>query len=284
MTDISKLDCLIKEYKDKIPPEDYSKAMVAAARYGRLAAFNKPLEFEHSSEWFQNALDSAAAHGKWDIVPAILKSHCCLNCDEAFYQAAISTENKDKSLGILWERSDRTVERERLNQPLYEAADNQKLSTVTILLDTFAADPNATGEEYGNALTAAAYDGRLDILQLLLDANADANSPNGWALQTSASEDHYGIVQELLDRGANVNAFTESEKFPEGTTLQAATEAGWRDIVSLLLERRADPNNGVKTRLRFSQQQCTAIQRFCTCLLIRRQISTFMVATTILHH
>ena len=147
MTDISMLDCLIEQYKDKIPPEDYSKALVAAAKSGRLAAFNKLLAFEHNDEWFQKALDSAAANGKWDIVPVILKNRRGLNCDEAFYQAAVSTENKDKSLGILWEYSDGTVSRERLNQSLYEATDNQKLGTVTILLDTFAADPNATGEE-----------------------------------------------------------------------------------------------------------------------------------------
>ncbi|KAJ4416134.1 hypothetical protein N0V85_002402 [Neurospora sp. IMI 360204] len=244
MTDISMLDCLIEKYKDKIPPEDYSKAMVAAARAGRLAAFNKLLEFEHSNEWFQKALDSAAAYGKWEIVPVILKSRRGLNCDEAFYQAAISTENKDKSLGILWEYSDGTVSREKLNQSLYEATDNQKLSTVAILLDTFAADPNATGEEYGNALTAASYDGRLDILRLLLDAGADVNSSDGWALQTAASEGHYDIVKELLDRGTNVNAFTKTEKFVEGTALQAATQAGWKDIVSLLLEHNADPNLG----------------------------------------
>lgn len=147
MTDISMLDCLIEQFKDKIPPEDYSKAMVAAAGAGRLAAFNKLLGFEHTDEWFQKALDSAAAHGKWDIMPLILKSRRGLNCDEAFYQAAVSTENKDKSLGILWEYSDGTVSKEKLSQSLYEATDNQKLSTVTILLDTFAADPNATGEE-----------------------------------------------------------------------------------------------------------------------------------------
>ncbi|CCC07660.1 unnamed protein product [Sordaria macrospora k-hell] len=244
MTDISMLDCLIEQFKDKIPPEDYSKAMVAAARAGRLTAFNKLLGFEHSNEWFQKALDSAAAHGKWDIVPVILKSCRGLNCDEAFYQAAVSTENKDKSLGILWEYSDGTVSKEKLSQSLYEATDNQKLSTVTILLDTFAADPNATGEEYGNALTAAAYDGRLDILRLLLDADADVNSPDGWALQTAALEGHYDIVKELLNRGADVNAFTKSEKFPEGTALQAATEAGWKEIVSLLLEHNADPDLG----------------------------------------
>ncbi len=93
-------------------------------------------------------------------------------------------------------------------------------------------------------MTAAAYDGRLDILRLLLDAGADLKSPDGWALQTAAGEGHQDVVQELLDRGAEVNALTTNENFPCGTALQAATESGREEIVKLLLQRNADPNLG----------------------------------------
>ncbi len=93
-------------------------------------------------------------------------------------------------------------------------------------------------------MTAAAYDGRLDILQLLLDAGADVNSPNGWALQTAAEEGHKNIVEELLKRGAEVNSFTTNDNFAAGTALQGAAESGKQEIVALLLQHSANPNLG----------------------------------------
>ena len=84
----------------------------------------------------------------------------------------------------------------------------------------------------------------MPILLLLLNAKADVNSLDGWALQTAASEGHMDIVQELLRRGADVNAFTTNENFRPGTALQGACEAGRKEIVALLLEKGADPNLG----------------------------------------
>lgn len=79
---------------------------------------------------------------------------------------------------------------------------------------------------------------------MLLDAGADINSPNGWALQTAAAEGHMEIVELLLKRRADVNALTTNDNMSSGTALQAAVEAGNGDIVALLLEHGADPNLG----------------------------------------
>jgi ankyrin repeat protein len=97
---------------------------------------------------------------------------------------------------------------------------------------------------YGNALTAAAYDGTIDIIKMLLDAGADINSPDGWALQHAAGEGHVDVVNLLLERGANVNACSSHSNMPQGTALQAAVESGQSDIVDILLEHGADPNLG----------------------------------------
>jgi ankyrin repeat protein len=97
---------------------------------------------------------------------------------------------------------------------------------------------------YGNALTASAYDGTLDILKLLLDHGADVNSNDGWALQIAAAEGNFEIVRELLIRHANVNARTSNPNFPQRTALYGACELGWDKIVDILLECGADPNLG----------------------------------------
>lgn len=244
MSDLSMLEYLMKEYAQQLPPEEYSKAMVSAARAGRIEIFRRLLDFQHGLEDFQWALNGAAEKAKWEIVTMLLEKRSDLDCDEAFYQAATGVEDKDDVLEALWEYTHGSISSERVDDSLYTATDCEKDSTVRLLLEKFGADPNAAGEDYGNALTAAAYDGRPDILQLLLEFGADVNSPNGWAIQIAAQEGHADIVRELIARGADVNAFTANENFPPATALQGATEHGQREVVELLLQHNANPNLG----------------------------------------
>ena len=97
---------------------------------------------------------------------------------------------------------------------------------------------------YGNALTAAAHDGRLDILEILLVAGADVMASDGYGIQIAAAKGHEHIVMELLKHKADVNALTTNEHFPGGTAIQGAAEAGEDDMVKLLLAENADPNLG----------------------------------------
>ncbi|KAI2464864.1 hypothetical protein F4781DRAFT_435957 [Annulohypoxylon bovei var. microspora] len=244
LSDISMFGYLVEKYADKLPAEEYSKAFVKAAEAGRVEVLNKLLEFQHSQEYFQNALDAAVEDWNWDTVLILLDKHAGLNCDKVFYEAATGTELQDKLLETLWEYTGGSIDRVTLNDSLYDATDREKESTVELLLKKFGADPNATGEEYGNALTAAAYDGTMNIIQLLLDAGANVNAPEGWAIQTAAAEGHVDVVVELLKRGADVNAFTKNENFEAGTAIQGACEGGKADVVSLLLDHHADPNLG----------------------------------------
>lgn len=81
-------------------------------------------------------------------------------------------------------------------------------------------------------------------MQLLLDAKANVNSPDGWALQAAATEGHKEVVEMLLKMNADVNACVENENFPSGTAIQGACESGNIEIVSLLLNKGANPNLG----------------------------------------
>ncbi|KAI1485550.1 hypothetical protein F5X96DRAFT_659519 [Biscogniauxia mediterranea] len=244
LSDVSMFEYLIQKYADKLPAQEYSKALVNAAEAGRIEVFNKLLEFEHDQEYFQDALAAAGEESNWEIVTILLEKRSGLDCDDLFYKVATGTETQDKLLEVIWQYSNGSISAETLNNSLYDATDREKESTVELLLKQFGANPNATGEEYGNALTAAAYDGTMNIIQLLLNAGADVNAPEGWALQSAAAEGHYEVVQELLKRNADVNALTENDHFPAGTALQGACEAGKATIVSLLLEHNANPNLG----------------------------------------
>jgi hypothetical protein len=79
---------------------------------------------------------------------------------------------------------------------------------------------------------------------MLLDAGADIDSDEGYALQTAAEHDHMEVVRLLLERGADINRLVTHENMPEGTALQAAAENGNAEMVDVLLEHGADPNLG----------------------------------------
>ncbi|GKT50954.1 ankyrin-1 [Colletotrichum spaethianum] len=225
-SDLSMFEYLTSTYADKLPAKEFDKAFIKAAVSGR------------------DALEAATEEENWEIVMILLQKHQGLNCDSLFLSAATTAEHQDKVLEAVWEYTNGNISTEKLNESLYEATDLEKESTVKLLIETFNVDPNATGEYYGTALTAAAYDGTLDIVKLLLDRGATVDFPNGWALQAAALQGHYDVVKELLDRGVDVNAFTTNENFPQGTALQVACESGKLEIVTLLLEHGANPNLG----------------------------------------
>ncbi|KAL7910598.1 ankyrin repeat-containing domain protein [Trichoderma velutinum] len=247
LADYSMFEYLIESYADKLPPEDYSAALIAAAAAGRIEVFNKLLNFGHETAIFQSALDCAVEEWNWDIVKSLLDHRQGLDVNGLFTEAATCSEPQDKMLQLAWEYANGSITQETLSDALYNATDREKVTTVRLLLQNFGANPNATGEEYGTALTAAAFDGIMEMVQLLLDAGADINDANGWALQTAAAEGHYEIVQELINRGAEVNACTQNANFAAGTALQGACESSKSDIVSLLLEKGANPNLGLGT-------------------------------------
>lgn len=79
---------------------------------------------------------------------------------------------------------------------------------------------------------------------MLIDKGADINSPAGWALQAATFGGHTAVVQELIDRGANIDHMTTNENYSGGTALQKACQWGKTEIMHLLFDHGADPNLG----------------------------------------
>lgn len=248
LSDISMFNYLVEKYADKLPASEYNKALIAAAEAGQMEVFSKLTEYHHPQDILQRAVEAAADEDNWDIVLALLDKYPALGCEEILYMASISFEEREDVLEAIWKYTncnrDGNITASKIDESLYQATDREKAETVKLLLEKFHANPNAVGEEFGNALTAAAYDGNLPILKSLLRAGADVNAAEGYAIQTAADEGHLEVVDELIRWNADVNAFALDETFLPGTALQAACEDSKLEIVRLLLQHGANPNLG----------------------------------------
>ncbi|KAH0360135.1 Pfs, NACHT and ankyrin domain protein, partial [Aureobasidium melanogenum] len=148
---------------------------------------------------------------------------------------------------------------------LYYASQFALHRSVDYLL-SIGADPNAQGEVpygasvnaqggfFGSALHAAAWNGHIDTLQLLLKYGADVSAMK-WqhgstsaALQVAAYRGHVEIVKALLMHGADVNACNAQISYEGGepsyttrhyTALEAASYKGHIEVVKILLKNNA---------------------------------------------
>ncbi len=100
--------------------------------------------------------------------------------------------------------------------------------------------PHTTDAEGVPAILHASDTGRIDLVQLLLDAGAaiEAIDSIGWTpLMAAIAQGASALVDHLLHRGANPNHVGR-----EDTPLTLAVSDGAAPIVALLLERGADPS------------------------------------------
>ncbi|CAH2085273.1 unnamed protein product [Euphydryas editha] len=124
--------------------------------------------------------------------------------------------------------------------PLMLAAMNGHTAAVRLLLDC-GSDINAQIETNRNtALTLACFQGRHEVVSLLLDrkANVEHRAKTGLTpLMEAASGGYVEVGRVLLDKGADVNAPPVPSS--RDTALTIAADKGHTKFVELLLQRRA---------------------------------------------
>ncbi|KAG7289228.1 hypothetical protein NEMBOFW57_005593 [Staphylotrichum longicolle] len=220
----------------------YGSALAAAASAGNPNIVQALLPLDHDPASHQRALEEAASAGYHGVAVVILRGSGGLPCGKALELAA--SQGHHDIVTELWSYHQyyNVISPGAVNNALYQATDMQREATVDFLLRSCGADPNATGDEYGNALTASAFDGTVSILQMLLAWGARIDTPEGYPLQAAARNGRAEIVTLLLDRGANPNAF--SPHIREGTALQAACTTGNTEVAKILLARGAHPGYG----------------------------------------
>ena len=231
----------------------YNSPLVAAATYGHAEVVqvlqSQELEFTSKIQ----ALEIASKNGRTEVVKLLLDRWPNLPHQKAFHDAA--SYGRDDVLELLEKQG---TNPEMLNTALFDASDQERESTVKLLLK-FGADPNAEGKEYaanvflfhsslanldryGNALQAAAYDGSTGIVESLLAEKAGVNKRGGdygTALQAAALHGHEDVVRMLLDHGAQVNTENIGRY---GSALQAASWSQSDTVVQILIDSGAEVN------------------------------------------
>ena len=126
---------------------------------------------------------------------------------------------------------------------LHDASGRGEAGEVRRLLSSGLLDVNCADRSWphSSALHKAAYYGHRDVVHVLLDRGADANSTDvrrGTPLHGAASKGHREVVVLLLDSGADCDKAGEWGHTP----LHGAVWNGHRDVVEVLLGAGADPN------------------------------------------
>ena len=139
-----------------------------------------------------------------------------------------------------------------------KAATRGDVHTVELFLDA-GMNPNVTSRKAGRepALWHAANNGRLEVMELLLDRGADLDARQNFGytvLMKVAFNCQADVLEFLLKRGADPNIKDESGRTP----LMLAAGLGGTDVVQLLLDKGVDVNamdeNG-KTALMYAAKE-----------------------------
>ncbi|XP_078087123.1 ankyrin repeat and KH domain-containing protein 1 isoform X14 [Mustelus asterias] len=134
--------------------------------------------------------------------------------------------------------------------PLSLACSGGRQEVVELLLARGANKEHRNVSDY-TPLSLAASGGYVNIIKILLNAGAEINSRTGSKLGISplmlaAMNGHVASVKLLLDMGSDINAQIETNR---NTALTLACFQGRAEVVSLLLDRKANVEHRAKTGL-----------------------------------
>jgi ankyrin repeat protein len=196
--------------------------------------------------------------GNKDIVEALLKKGASVHTKDARGETVVAiatrkgqvellellkdknqTPQKDKSANATTPETEKGKGQRLLD--LHAAVQKDSAEKVKELLATGKYQVNAKNANGVTPLHIAAFRGNLEVLNVLLKANADPNAVDdegSTPLHQAVASGHIDCVKALIQAGANINAKDNTLSTP----LNVAAYHKFDDIAALLLESGADPN------------------------------------------
>ncbi|XP_044757341.1 ankyrin repeat and KH domain-containing protein 1 isoform X3 [Coccinella septempunctata] len=201
------------------------------------------------------ALTLACAGGHEELVELLLNRGADIeHRDKKGFTPLIlaATAGHEKVVDILLNHNaDIEAQSERTKDtPLSLACSGGRYEVVEMLLKRNANKEHRNVSDY-TPLSLAASGGYVNIIKLLLNHGAEINSRTGSKLGISplmlaAMNGHTAAVKLLLDMGSDINAQIETNR---NTALTLACFQGRHEVVSLLLDRKANVEHRAKTGL-----------------------------------
>ncbi|KAL0275144.1 UNVERIFIED_CONTAM: hypothetical protein PYX00_003100 [Menopon gallinae] len=201
------------------------------------------------------ALTLACAGGHEELVELLLSRGADIeHRDKKGFTPLIlaATAGHEKVVDILLNHgADIEAQSERTKDtPLSLACSGGRYEVVELLLNKMANKEHRNVSDY-TPLSLAASGGYVNIIKLLLHHGAEINSRTGSKLGISplmlaSMNGHTAAVKLLLDMGSDINAQIETNR---NTALTLACFQGRHEVVSLLLDRKANVEHRAKTGL-----------------------------------
>ncbi|XP_059189093.1 dynein axonemal heavy chain 12 [Centropristis striata] len=205
----------------------------------------QPETFSRVDERGWIPLHEAAAHGNKKILEIIFSAsppgaaQCRTLKGETPLFLAVVHGLRENATFLLQNGSSPDLQNDEQDSPLVAAILNDQYDLATLLL-RYNGKVDQTGPLNRTALHESAFLGLENFVYLLLDSGADPNAcdiKKKTPLALAAQNGHLNVVEVLLQKGAHV--WCESES---GTILFEAAASGNPDIISMLLDHGADPN------------------------------------------
>lgn len=238
----------------------FGTPLQAACAEGYTAAFERLLLWKADvtvrGGQFGNALNAAAYHGRADMVRAILEIippeySAGPEKHEAMRMAAgrgrrevvnllLDQGTEVGPLDLSYPFRQQFGESESFATPLHAAANNGHLDVVKLLLER-GADPNMKNDVEDTALQLAAFNGQFSIVVQLINEHADLEAYNKFRLtplHRATVNGHDDVVNYIIRRGVNINA----RDVNDWTPLHWAARDRQMMVVKALVDHGADVN------------------------------------------